>query len=100
MLGLPRIVQAYNTVLLQYKKAEGFTLGFKGIRHRKNKKAQGKTSFGPLQTTWSFQTNSSLPFKLQQTVPPLKWASRTSLNATTDETCCQTHVSLSNVLPR
>lgn len=46
MLGVPEeLVQAYITVLLQYKK--GLTLGSKGIRYRKNKKTQGKQALDP-----------------------------------------------------
>lgn len=45
MLGVPEeLVQAYITVLLQYKK---LTLGSKGIRYRKNKKTQGKQALDP-----------------------------------------------------
>lgn len=46
MLGVPEeLVQAYITVLLQYKK--GLTLGSKGIKYRKNKKTQGKQALDP-----------------------------------------------------
>lgn len=56
MLGVPEeLVQAYITVLLQYKK--GLTLGSKGIKYRKNKKTQGKQALDPFSqlhpSSWS-----------------------------------------------
>lgn len=101
MLGLPRrIVQAYHTVLLQYKKAEGFTLGSKGIRHRKNKKAQGKQALDPFRQLGPSKPIPRYLLSYSRQFPALKWASRTSWSATTAEISCQTHGSLSKVLPR
>lgn len=51
MLGAPRIVQAYYTILLQYKRAKSggcFHSFYQGL-DTKNKKAQGKLTFKPLQ---------------------------------------------------
>lgn len=85
MLGVPEeLVQAYITVLLQYKK--GLTLGSRGIKYRKNKKTQGKQALDPFsQLHPSLDLYSVPPLKLQQLLPlhlpaalPLRWASTAS----------------------
>lgn len=64
------LVQAYITVLLQYKK--GVTLGSAGIRYRKNKKTQGKQALDPFSSTTSLQMDpySVPPLKLWQAASP------------------------------